>query len=330
VSVEAVHAVLTEESAMAPLHDIVELACRAPSVHNTQPWRWRLDTDRIELHADRERQLSVADPTGRNLVISCGAALHHAEVAAAASGFPASVTLLPDPDRPDHLATLSLTHGHRTPGAVADLRALEARRTDRRRFTSWSIPPERLGELAGSATSADTQVVPLIDAADRFRVELLVSRAMSSEAADPRYADEQRAWIDHSGRDGVPGSVLPTGWTPRRTRASRFDEEPVETPEVVEGTDGLLVIGTTSDDPMNWLRAGHALSLLWLRATTESLSVVPLSQVIEVEETRRALQHDVLGDLLAPQLLVRIGWQEISRRQLPRTPRRSVEEVLLP
>ena len=70
MSVDALHSVLAEEYVRPPLRDIVELACRAPSVHNTQPWLWRLDGDRIELHADRRRQLPVADPSGRNLVIS--------------------------------------------------------------------------------------------------------------------------------------------------------------------------------------------------------------------------------------------------------------------
>jgi nitroreductase len=53
-------------------------AGHAPSVHNTQPWRWRVHPDRLDLLAARERQLAAIDPRSRLLVLSCGAALHHA------------------------------------------------------------------------------------------------------------------------------------------------------------------------------------------------------------------------------------------------------------
>ncbi len=89
------------------------------------------------------------------------------------------------------------------------------------------------------------------------------------------------------------------------------------------------MLGTDSDDPDAWLRTGEALSALWLRATTEGLSVVPISQVVEVAETRSALQHDLMDGLMAPQILVRIGWQQISRSEHPRSPRRPLSDVLL-
>ncbi len=85
---------------------IVEVASKAPSVHNTQPWRWRGGGHTLELYADRTRQLARTDPLGRNLTISCGAALHHAQVAAGALGWGPAVIRHPDPDRPDLLARM--------------------------------------------------------------------------------------------------------------------------------------------------------------------------------------------------------------------------------
>jgi hypothetical protein len=316
----------------APGLRVVEYALRAPSIHNSQPWRWRVRGDRLELHADRVRQLAVADPTGRNLGISCGAALHQAVVAAQALGWPAEVTRMPDPGNPDHLATLHLRSGARPPNAVADLQALQERRTDRRRFTSWPIPPERLARLAASVAVDQVRVVPVTAAPDRVRVELLVSRATTVERADRRFASEQRSWLDHSDVDGIPSELLPEPGARTPSRVSRFVEEgPEEDPRgSIENSDGLLVIGTETDGPEAWLRAGEALSELWLHAMNDGLSVVPLSQVIEVDETRAALHHEVLGGLLHAQLLVRTGWQEISRSSLPRTPRRPLDDVLMP
>jgi len=71
------------EPSLPLVHELIRSACSAPSVHNTQPWTWRvLDSTTIELYADRTRQLPATDPLGRDLAISCGAALHHLVVAA--------------------------------------------------------------------------------------------------------------------------------------------------------------------------------------------------------------------------------------------------------
>ncbi|GAW50887.1 MULTISPECIES: Acg family FMN-binding oxidoreductase [unclassified Nocardioides] len=313
----------------ATLRRIVELACRAPSVHNTQPWLWRVTGSRLDLYADPTRQLVVADRDGRNLTISCGAALHHAQVAAGALGLQAYVRRLPVAGNPRHLASLELTPRRRSSHAEAELRALERRSTDRRRFTAWPMTEERLTALAGSASTWAVHVTPVTDVATRVRLELLVSRAMALQDADPRLTAEQQRWIDHSPVDGIPSSAVRSGCG-RRLRASRFDHPvPAEPEEPMQSTDGVLLLSTDADDPAAWLRTGEALSALWLRATTEGLSVVPLSQVVEVAETRSVLHHDLLGGRVVPQALLRIGWQEIGRSEFPRTPRRPVDDVIL-
>jgi nitroreductase len=80
-----------------PFDDILERAVRAPSVHNTQPWRWRVNGTQVDLLADYNRQLVYADPARRDLMISCGAALHHFQVAAAGLGWATRVR--PPPGR---------------------------------------------------------------------------------------------------------------------------------------------------------------------------------------------------------------------------------------
>ena len=93
---------------------VVAGAVKAPSIHNTQPWRFLASAEQVELHFDRERALSVLDPTGRQQVISCGIAVEFAVVALAARGFAAEVDLLPEGDAPDHLATIRVTGPHET------------------------------------------------------------------------------------------------------------------------------------------------------------------------------------------------------------------------
>jgi len=315
----------------APIRDIVELACRAPSLHNTQPWLWRAAAgDRLELHADTERQLTHTDPVGRNLIVSCGAALHHAQVAAAGLGWRTTVNRDPSNRDPDHLATLTLRPGQVTPDAQADLEALKVRRTDRRRFTSWPVPEERLTHLAASVARWGALALTLSDPVTRRTVERLVVAADTAQRQDPRCVAEAERWVVHSGDDGVPMASIPEDDSGRPSHPSRFGHGELPDPayEIGEGSDAVMALCTPGDDTVSWLRCGETLGALWLGAVRKGLSVVPLSQVLEVDETRAALRSAVLGGMAVPQLLLRIGWQEVVRERLPATPRRPVHEVL--
>lgn len=310
------------------LRDIVGFATRAPSVHNSQPWRWRTEDGGLELRADRARQLAVADPEGRSLVISCGAALEHALVFAEALGWAHELVVLPSPGDPDHLATLRFRPGHPDRvAAAATVELLRERRTDRRRFTAWPLPDDVLRRLAASAGPGRPAAVPLTRPADRVRVDLLVARALWAQRTDPALVSEQARWSDPSEFDGVPRTARPPGVTGERP--SRFGElgRAIAVRDSVEPTDGVIVLAG-DDAPADWVDAGRQLCRIWIAAMTADLSLVPLSEVVEVAETREVLRREVLGGQ-QPLLLLRIGWQEIGRSGLPPTPRRPVEEVLV-
>lgn len=312
------------------IHRIVELATRAPSVHNTQPWRWRATGDVLELFADRRHQLHETDPSGRNLVISCGTALHQAAVAAGALGWASQVARHPDPSQPDLLAAMTLSRSTPTPGSAEVLDVIDRRCTDRRRFTAWPVPEERVSSLAQVACDAGTRAVGLVDASERFRAERIVEHAGLLQRSLPMAMAEQRAWRDREAGDGIPSTVLPAYSSPAPAHPHRFGVGFLEDRggREIEGSDGLVVIFDTTDDVPAWLRAGEGLSALWLAAITGGLSVVPLSQVIEVPETRQSFQLEVLGGLGHPLVLARVGWLPLSRSELPRTPRRPVSQVL--
>ena len=159
------------------LRRIVELARLAPSVHNTQPWWWQAsDSTTLELWADRARALPVSDPVGRNLTISCGAALHHTIVAAAATGAHPTVEHLPDGADSDLMARIELRPDHPTVDALAQLTTLTQRRTDRRRFTAWPVPEENLHHLAEAGEKWGSAVAAVTDPVLRVQVEELLDR----------------------------------------------------------------------------------------------------------------------------------------------------------
>src|SRR5437763_6409752 len=119
----------------------IELAIQAPSIHNSQPWRWRVADRSLHLFSDPSRQLPATDPAGRDLMVSCGAVLHHARVAFAALGWASTVHRLPNPAEPDHLAAVEFSRHDPTADDIALAAAIGHRRTDRRRFSSWPVPP---------------------------------------------------------------------------------------------------------------------------------------------------------------------------------------------
>src|SRR5689334_9250765 len=130
------------------LRHVAYRAHAAPSVHNTQPWRFRIGPHHLTIVADRLRQLPVLDPTGRQLTLSCGCALFNARVAAAVDGLTVRVTRLPEGPNSDVLALLELcepgSQGVDVPVASADVRdwevAIQTRHTNRRKFSDLPVP----------------------------------------------------------------------------------------------------------------------------------------------------------------------------------------------
>lgn len=309
----------------------IDLATRAPSVHNTQPWRWRIGDRSVHLYADPERQVSATDPDQRDLVLSCGAALHHARVAFAALGWAVRVDRLPNPDDPTHLASLELSGHTPSPQDLELSVAISRRRTDRRRYSTWEVPPAYLRQLVDRAADVGVVVREVPDGRPRARLVAAIDEAASRHAADPEYRSEISEWSGGRGSlDGVPARniVAPDAGDeiPARAFAAGDLEQPPGTGP--EDSAVLLALGTTSDDRMSWLRAGEAMSAMLLTATTLGLATCPISEPLELRDLRAVVRRDVLGDSGFPQLVLRVGWPVPRAAALAATPRRRVEEVV--
>lgn len=196
----------------AKLRVAVDQASRAPSIHNTQPWRFVLTHDRLDVFSDPRRQLPVLDPTGRQMVISVGCALLNARVSLASAEVPTWVNRLPDPNRPDLLATIDFSGS----GAVDHRLALLApminlRQTNRRRFEDFLVPAEVIETLISTAGSEGARLHELVDADDRQSLARLTQQADTQQIVDPAYRAELRAWTtnDPGRRDGVRAAVVP-------------------------------------------------------------------------------------------------------------------------
>lgn len=305
----------------------VELAAHAPSVHNSQPWRWRLGDHTVHLYADLRRWLPVTDAEGRDLLISLGAALHHLRIALAASGLRPTVHRFPNPHEPDHIAAVELR-----PCAPSDVdlglaAAIVARRSDRRAYADRKVPSGLVAQLVARAAEQGATLRPMTTSSARARINEAVAAAAAAHAALPDYHTETVLWTGHTASDdGVPAANLLRHVDARGMDRSfppgTIDQQDTDTPD-----GGLVtVLGTASDDRLSQLRAGEALSAVVLHATRAGLATCPLSEVLEVGATRRALRDAVLDGTLSPQLLLRIGWAPQVR--LPATPRLPVDTTI--
>ncbi|MGW5922261.1 Acg family FMN-binding oxidoreductase [Nocardia fluminea] len=308
---------------------VLALAGRAPSVHNVQPWRWRITDRGVHLYLDQQRALPATDPDQRDLLLSCGAALHHLSVAFAATGWATVVHRLPNPAEPDHLASVTLVAHRPMDQEIAMSSAIRHRHTDRRHFTSWPIPPGCLGLLTERAMALGAIVRP-VDDADRVRLVDAARAAARAHAADPAYRFETAVWSGrHASLDGVPARNTPAprpgDELPARTFAGAELADPAHGDDHAE----VLMLGTSSDDRISRLRAGEAMSAVLLTATNIGLATCALTEPLEVPAQRDRLRSAMLGGTSYPQVFIRVGWAPTSNEPIAETPRRPVEDVLL-
>jgi hypothetical protein len=324
--------VLTAQLDRTTATTVVALANRAPSVHNSQPWRWRIGPSSIHLFADPARALPATDPEGRDLRISCGAALHHLRVALLAAGLAGRVRRLPDPAHPGHLAAVEPTPAQPTADDLALARAIETRRSDRRVFSTWPVPAEFLTDLVRAA-GAEGAVLRVLDREEqRWRVGQLVELAGVEQALTPGLDEETAEWTGR-GRfapEGVPAQNVPgtpEGTVPVRHFAGGDQRQNELGAEESDGT-VLAVLATPTDTPVDQLRAGEALSAVLLTATRYGLATDPISQPLEVPATRAELRRVCLEGEGEPQVLLRLGWAPMSAVPVPQTGRRPVDDTI--
>ncbi|WIM92865.1 nitroreductase family protein [Actinoplanes oblitus] len=309
------------------LTDCVRSAMTAPSLHNSQPWLFRISGPHVDVYADPSRRLPVVDPDGRELLISVGAAVFTLRAAVRGAGYDTRCDLLPDPDQPTLAARVTATRALAVdPPAEALAAAIPYRHTNRWPFAQVPVPADQLGRLRDAARR-EGAVLTVADPVGRDAV-LDLARAADRWLRDqPGYRAELGDWTGRRRHDGVP--VWAAGpWdalevVPVRDFATRARRQPA--PEPFEPYPTIMVLATGGDTRLDWLRAGQALQRVLLTATWLGLATMPISQPIEAPAVRATLAARTPG--MSPQLVVRVGY---GRVQTPGgSPRRALSEVLL-
>ena len=316
------------------LRFLLNYAVLAPSSHNTQPWLWDITGNEIELWADRSRKMRALDASGRELIMSCGAALQYLHLAIRAFGYASIVSVLPDRTQPRLLARVRLCQAHEVlPDDELLFHYIAERHTNRQQFEARELPSELLQDLQAEAVREQASLHFAQSQTEREAIIKLVEFGALAQSSDPAVRRDQADWIApaHSGRrDGIPTRAL--GISDSISYVAPFVLRVLDRGEAQAEKEGqlagnapvLVVLCTDNEGPEAWLAAGQALGRVLLRARAAGVWASFFSQPIQVGEAWMQLRH-ALGIRNNPQLIFRLGYAEPT----PATPRRPADEVTI-
>jgi hypothetical protein len=311
------------------IEDAVILACRAPSLHNSQPWRWVAEHDALQLFLDPTRVLNY-DQSRREALIGCGAGLHHLRVAMAASGWHTDIRRFPDQGDPDHIASLEFTPmKHVTERNRRRADAILLRRSDRLPFggpADW----ESFAPLLYTVVDADTVRLDVFPEDLRPQLAEASQIATSLRLYDSAYHTEIGWWTgEFRASDGIPYSSLVSAAEGDRVDVGRHfpvsggRERRIEIPE---DRAKILLLSTDTDSCADALASGEALSAVLLECTMVGLATCTLTHITEVRTTRE-LVATLMDSESQPQVLIRVGMAPAMENLPPVTPRRPLAHV---
>jgi nitroreductase len=298
---------------------------RAPSVHNTQPWVLEFHDGSISLFERLDIALPWHDPTDRDRMISCGAALANLVLATRILGWDVRTDLFPTRQRPDEVARV-IAVGRRAPTDVdwETYSAIPWRRSHRGPFLSKPVPGPLRRELVTAAHADGVQLHPIRDVDESTVLADLLTHAGLVLRRDRAYQRELAMWTNEHSRHhpggGIPalakgiatlpwaGLVRPTTTVPdRNVLAARLNQE------------YLLIAETPDDGHRDHLLAGRAIQDTWLAANVSGLAGSVLTQPLHLPEVRAGLIEQ-LGLAGFPQALLRFGYANDAGSPSPRVP----------
>lgn len=313
-----------------PMRHLVHYATLAANGHNTQPWKFSLQGNAIEIHPDYSRELKVVDPQHRELWISLGCALENLLLAARATGYAAEVIY---PDSAE-IIRVNLVSDSPQPTPLFD--AIPIRQNTRSEYTGQAIPTSDLDRLLSLPVEPGVSL-RFVTATNELETLLeYVNQGNLSQYADAAFVDELIEWLRFNKKDALAtkdglysvcsGNPEVPGWLGRMFVAGTKPQQQADADaKKLRSSAAAVVIASETDDQSAWVRAGQVYERLALQTTALGIKSAFLNQPIEVSQLRSQFQSATGLGASLPQLLVRLGYAD----PMPRSLRRPVDAVLI-
>ena len=312
------------------LVEMVRYATLAANGHNTQPWKFAVRQEGIEIHPDYSRHLPVVDSKNRELWISLGCALENLLLAARAAGYTPKVAY---PDT-DELIRVQLVAGTPQAGPLFD--AIPLRQTTRSVYDDRPVPTADLHTLESLPLEPGVSVRFVMAPSEMETALDFVNAGNLHQYADRAFVDELICWLRFNRKEAMAtqdglysrcsGNPTVPRWLGQMFVSSTKPQQQADADaDKLRSSAGVVIIATDADDKATWVRAGQVYERLALQMTALDIKSALLNQPIEVAELRPQFQNALGLGTSAPQLLVRFG----HAAALPTSLRRPVEKVLM-
>ncbi len=319
-----------EDTMSQQMLEMIRYATLAANGHNTQPWKFAVRQDGIEIHPDYSRHLPVVDPEHRELWISLGCALENLLLAARAAGYAAEVAY----PEADERIQVRLTAD--APQTSPRFDAIPLRQTTRSLYDGRRVPAADLDALQSLPQEAGVSLRFFTAPAEMETALAYVNEGNLRQYADRAFVDELIDWLRFNKQEAMgtldglyarcSGNPAVPRWLGRMFVGGTQPQQQADADAAkFRSSAGAVVIATDADDRAAWVRAGQVYERLALQMTAMNIKSALLNQPIEVAELRSQFQGALALNAAQPQLLMRFGYANA----LPRSLRRPVQQVLL-
>ncbi len=330
--VEAVAEQMRPLPVSARVRDLIRYATLAANGHNTQPWKFRADTDVVQIAPDLTRRTPVVDPDDHHLIASIGCAAENLRLAARARGRSGEIRIA---RTSEFLVDVGL--GPAPVHETALFRAIPDRQCSRVNYDGRPAPADVLSRLETAANRYDVETNmitanPMIEA-----ILSLVVDGNSRQLTNAAFVSELKAWIRFNAdaalasRDGLYTATSANPTVPTWIGETLFDlllspqSENDKYADQIRSSAGIAVFTAKTNDKEGWFNAGRAFQHFALQATVDGLKLAFVNQAVEVIEMRRKLQTLLGIGERRPNFVVRFGYGPI----MPRSLRRPVADVMV-
>ena len=311
---------------------LVSKAVKAPSGHNTQPWKFRQNESAVEIHPNFDRRLPVVDPDDRELFVSLGCAVENLCLAAQTKGYKSAVSV-----GDTGVVTVSLME-------KADIKTnplfnqIDARQTNRSVYSGEEIALDALKRLQAIRSEDGVSVHYYARQTKQFNdIEQYVLRGNTHQMQNEAFKAELKSWMRFNKKhqdqtlDGLSYAVFGAPNVPRwmaepiMAMAINAKAQNKADRKKIESASHLVLFTTANNTPNEWVGLGRTLQRFLLTATELEIVHSYLNQPNEEAEIATEMVRILGLTREYPTILLRIGYG----KQQAYSKRRPVEDVII-